>query len=155
MMGRTSKRHRGGTGEAVHRADHERTKRLIRFQAAEVAIEFRRRHGALVMAMSALFVAVGMAVHVIAVFVRVLMDRPVVTMVFGDDFHRAKGRSQIQRPEQDQHQGDAEFQTQSQTRGHDDAEENDGAADDEEREAVADAPKNSGPGRAPRCSVAG
>src|SRR6476646_8391394 len=92
-------------------------------------------------------VAVDVAVDVIAVQMRVLVDGIVIT-VGGDIFHGAKGCAQIERAEQDQHKGDAEFQAHSEALRHHDAKQDDGSANDEQRKAVADAPKDSSPGGA-------
>ena len=141
-------RNGGGAGQAVHRADDERAQRLIKFRAAKPAIEFRGRNGFFGMSVGGGLVAVDVAVHVIAVQMRVLVDGIVIT-VGGDIFHRAKGCAQIERAEQDQHKGDAEFQAHPEALRNHDAEEDDGSANDEQRQAVADAPENSGPGGAP------
>ncbi len=140
---------RGGTArQPVDRADNERAKGLVKSQAAETLIEFRGGDGALEMTMFAPFVPMGVAVNIIAMHVRVLMHRAVFPPIFRDDFDGAEIRAQIQAPEQDQHQGDAEFQAQPETRRHDDAEKNDRAPNDQEGQAMPDPPENSGPGRA-------
>ena len=107
-------RNRSGTGQAVDRANNERPQHLIKSRAAKPAIEFRRRNGFFGMTVASGLVAVGVAVDVIAVQMRVLMDALVIT-VGGDIFHRAKGCSQIERAEQDQHESDAKFQAHPKT----------------------------------------
>ena len=102
-------RNRSGTGQAVDRANNERPQHLIKSRAAKPAIELCRRNGFFGMTVASGLVAVGVAVDVIAVQMRVLVDGIVIT-VGGDIFHGAKGCSQIERAEQDQHEGDAKFQ---------------------------------------------
>src|SRR6476646_5793058 len=98
-------------------------------------------------------VAVDVAVDVIAVQMRVLVDGIVIT-VGGDIFHGAKGCSQIERAKQDQHKGDAEFQAHSEALRDHDAKEDDGSANNEQRQAVSDSPENSGPGGATNLALA-
>ena len=67
-----------GARQAVHRANNERPQRLIKFRAAKPAIELRRRNSFFGMTLARGLVAVGVAVHIIAVKMRVLVEGIVI-----------------------------------------------------------------------------
>lgn len=136
----------------MHDPDRNGTQRLVEARAAEPAIEFGGRDCFLRMSVRAALVSVGVAVDIIPVAMRVLVIR-VVAAIRAYFIHGAQSRAQVERAEEDEHERDAKLETHPETFGDDDAEKNDGPADDKEGEAMADAPEESGPGRASNAAL--
>ena len=76
---KNEERNRSRTGQAVDRANNERSQHLIESRAAKPAIELCRRNGFFGMTVASGLVAVDVAVDVIAVQMRVLVDGIVIT----------------------------------------------------------------------------
>ena len=102
--------------------------------------------------MGGAFVSMRVAVDVVAMPMRMLVDR-VVIVSGADIFDRAKRRPQVERAEQDQHQGDAKFEAHPEAFRHHNTKEDNCAANDEQGQAVADSPKNPGPCCAPDAAL--
>ena len=75
--GQDEQRDRRRAGQSVDGADEDRTKRLVKSRAAKPAIQLRRRNSVLGVTMGGVFVSMWVAVDVVAMPMRMLVDRVV------------------------------------------------------------------------------
>jgi hypothetical protein len=149
-------RDRCRTGQSVHDTDDQGAQRSVQAESAEPLIEPRLRRLVFAVAVVRAAVAVRVAMNVVAMTVRVGMQRAAVParreQPVTNPLHES---GQVHDSENDEHQGHAELHREAQPRRYGDLEHDDGAADEENGDRVPNAPRASHQRRAPQRAVPG
>ncbi|MEY2439360.1 MAG: hypothetical protein QOI34_745 [Verrucomicrobiota bacterium] len=129
-----------GTGQAMNDTNDDRPDASIPFHSTENAIQSRRRHGGVEMAMRVRAMSMRVSVNIITMAVYMF-----VRGIGGNASAQGAQRpSEIERPQQYQHKGDTKFQTQTKPFRNHDTKEYNRAAHEQQGEAMADSPKYAG-----------